>query len=114
MEDLANRETPAEGVLSEAEIDSYLGELDADEWTLTDENHLEGTFSVDDFAQALSFATDIGEIADDRWHHPDLHIVWGEVTVELWSHEVDALQEIDFVVAAEIQQVYESTYDPTA
>ena len=38
-------------------------------------------------------------------HHPDLHLSWGKVRVEIWTHKIDGLTESDFVLAAKIDRL---------
>lgn len=71
-------------------------------WTVVDGHHLDKTFPFPDFAQALAFTNTIGEIAEAEGHHPDLHLSWGKVRVEIWTHKIDGLTESDFVLAAKI------------
>jgi 4a-hydroxytetrahydrobiopterin dehydratase len=58
------------------------------------------TYRFDDFASAMRAAQRIGEMAEEQQHHPDLHISWGRVTVEVWTHKIGGLTESDFVFAA--------------
>jgi len=39
-------------------------------------------------------------MAEEQWHHPDVHLAWGKVTIEIWTHKIDGLTESDFVFAA--------------
>ena len=50
---------------------------------------------------------EVGELAEKAWHHPNLSLQWGEVGVEIWTHEVDGLQKPDFVMAAKMDRIYE-------
>lgn len=61
---------------------------------------LRATFKFGDFAGALAFAVIVGMIAEKLDHHPDLHVSWGKVVIDVWTHDVDGLSEADFVLAA--------------
>ena len=50
----------------------------------------------------------IGEIADSEDHHPDLHLFFKKVVVELWTHTVNGLSENDFILAAKFDRAYDS------
>ena len=93
--------------LTEAEYADYLAELDDDVWAVVDEHHLEGTYEFPDFRNALEFTYEVGELAEEEWHHPDIHLEWGEVRIELWTHKIDGLHESDFVMAAKMDRCYE-------
>jgi len=45
-----------------------------------------------------------GAIAEEQNHHPDLHLSWGKVVAEIWTHKIDGLTESDFVFAAKADQ----------
>ncbi|MDO8435159.1 MAG: 4a-hydroxytetrahydrobiopterin dehydratase [bacterium] len=62
-------------------------------------------FKFKDFKQAIAFVNRVAEIAEAEGHHPDLHIFYNKVTIELWTHAVMGLSENDFIVAAKIDQI---------
>lgn len=93
--------------LSEEEYAEYLDELDDEVWEVVDEHHLEGAYEFEDFRDALEFTYEVGELAEEEWHHPDLHLSWGEVRVEMWTHKIDGLHKGDFVMAARMDRMYE-------
>ncbi len=80
------------------ETDRLLAQLDG--WTIAQEYHLTKHFTFPDFAQALDFVNRIGAIAEAEGHHPDIHLAWGKVTVEVWTHKISGLTESDFIYAA--------------
>lgn len=86
--------------LEGAALESLLRELGND-WRLAS-GHLEKTYPFPDFAQALAFANRVGAIAEEEGHHPDLHVSWGKVRVEIWTHAIDGLSRSDFVLAAKV------------
>ncbi len=59
-------------------------------------------FRFSDFAEAMRFADKITPIAEREGHHPDLHISYGKVVVELSTHAIKGLSENDFILAAKI------------
>jgi len=59
-------------------------------------------FKLADFAEAMGFANKITPIAEREGHHPDLHISYGKVVVELSTHAIKGLSENDFILAAKI------------
>lgn len=111
MSSFADRSVP--DVDDEAEafdadmIERHLAHLDTDRWVVED-GWLVGTFPFDDFADALAFTNAVGELAEEAWHHPDIHLSWGEVGIEVRTHELEGLWEADFVLAAKIDQLYDA------
>ncbi|MGA7616402.1 MAG: 4a-hydroxytetrahydrobiopterin dehydratase [Thermoanaerobaculia bacterium] len=74
-------------------------------WVAAERHHLEKEFRFDDFRAALDFTNRIGALAEQQGHHPDIHLSWGRVRVEIWTHKIDGLTESDFILAAKIDQV---------
>ena len=91
--------------LTEDEYADHFAEL-GDAWEVVDGHHLEASYGFPDFESALAFTNDVGELAEREWHHPDIALSWGEVGVELWSHEVGGLTRADFVMAAKMDRLY--------
>lgn len=52
------------------------------------------------FAQALNAADEIGALAEEQQHHPDLHVSWGKLGVDIWTHKIGGLTESDVIFAA--------------
>lgn len=75
------------------------------EWEVINEHHLHRTYAFPDFRKALDFVNRAGEIAEQEGHHPDLHLSWGKVGVEVWTHKIDGLTESDFILAAKLDQI---------
>lgn len=88
--------------LGSDESDRLLADLDG--WSVEQNHHLTKTFEFPDFAKALTFVNSVGAIAEDQGHHPDIHLSWGLVRVEVWTHKIDGLTESDFILAAKIDK----------
>lgn len=58
------------------------------------------TYRFDNFAAAMKAALQIGAMAEEQQHHPDLHVSWGRLAVDVWTHKIGGLTESDFVFAA--------------
>jgi 4a-hydroxytetrahydrobiopterin dehydratase len=86
------------------ELERLRAQLHPD-WRVVDEHHLERTFRFPDFRQALDFTSRVGELAEEQDHHPDLHLAWGKVVVQIWTHKIDGLTESDFVFAAKTDRL---------
>jgi 4a-hydroxytetrahydrobiopterin dehydratase len=83
------------------QIEKRAKDLDPD-WKAVDEHHLEREFKFDDFRQALDFVNEVGELAEEQGHHPDIYLSYGKVKIQLWTHKIDGLHENDFIMAAKI------------
>ena len=71
-------------------------------WEVVHQHHLERSFRFPDFRSALDFTNRIGRLAEEQQHHPDIHLAWGEVRVQIHTHKIDALSAADFILAARI------------
>jgi 4a-hydroxytetrahydrobiopterin dehydratase len=75
-------------------------------WHVVDEHHLERQFTFDEFRQALAFVNEVGELAEQQGHHPDIYLGYGKVKIQLWTHKIDGLHENDFILAAKIDALH--------
>jgi 4a-hydroxytetrahydrobiopterin dehydratase len=116
MNELAAREcVPCRGgvpPLDDEQIAPLLAQL-SDGWRVEDRpdpKHgrvtiLTRTYTFKNFAEAMSAAQRIGEVAETQQHHPDLHVAWGRLGVDVWTHKIAGLTESDFIFAAKCDQL---------
>ena len=79
------------------------------DWQVLDVNgirRIRRTFTFKDFRGALEFTMRVGELAESEQHHPDIHLAWGKVMIESWTHKIRGLHENDFILAAKIDALY--------
>ena len=88
--------------LSEDETKRNLEQIP--EWKLNGKK-IEREFGFNDFKEAMKFVNNISDIAEEEGHHPDIHIHWNKVMLELWTHSMNGLSENDFIVAAKINNL---------
>ncbi len=89
--------------LSEQEISAELARLAG--WNLQ-QGKLHRVFEFKDFVQAFGFMTSVALIAEAMGHHPEWSNVWNRVAVDLSTHSLGGLSNLDFELAAKIQQLY--------
>jgi 4a-hydroxytetrahydrobiopterin dehydratase len=80
------------------------------QWQVVEESgvkQLKRLFKFKNFVQAMAFANQVGQIAEEEDHHPKLVIEWGKVIVVWWTHEAGGLQRRDFDMAARTDRRYE-------
>lgn len=84
--------------------DEQLRELSAQvpQWEIVDGHHLRREFQFRNFREALAFVNQVGELAEDQGHHPEITFGWGQATFEIFTHAMDGLSENDFILAAGI------------
>ena len=76
------------------------------DWERREGRRLARTFLFPDFAAALAFVNRVGAVAEEQGHHPDLHLAWGRVDVETWSHDSGGITDRDFKLAEAIDRAY--------
>ena len=78
------------------------------EWNVVDQHHLIRSFKFKNFREALAFAQEIGVSAEEENHHPDILIKYGEVTITLFTHNVNGISKKDFTLAHKIESDFSS------
>ncbi len=90
--------------LTGKQIVSYM--KDIPKWKASpDDTKISRSFKFDDFKESLAFVNKVGGLAEKEGHHPDMHIHYNEVLVELSTHSVGGLSENDFILAAKIDLI---------
>lgn len=59
-------------------------------------------FDTGSFATGVALVAEIGRLADEANHHPDVDLRYPGVTVRLWTHDVDGLSHRDVALARQI------------
>lgn len=88
------------------DIQDYLNMVD-DAWEAVDDHHLTRHFEFEDFQAALDFVNEVGAIAEQEGHHPNISFTWGEADIKVYTHKIDGLHENDFILASKIDEVYD-------
>lgn len=90
--------------MTKEESQKYLAEILG--WgVIEDGKKISKEFVFPDFVQAIQFIDKIAEVAEQEGHHPDLHISYSKVRIELWTHAIGGLSENDFILAAKISAI---------
>lgn len=76
------------------------------DWIISD-NKLRREFEFEDFKETMAFVNKVANLAEEMNHHPDMHISYKKLVLELWSHDVNAVSERDRALAARIDQLLE-------
>jgi 4a-hydroxytetrahydrobiopterin dehydratase len=73
-------------------------------WELGD-NKLTRRFKFRDFREAMAFVNRVADLAEAEGHHPDIHISWNRVRLELTTHAIKGLSDNDFIMAARTNEL---------
>ena len=72
-------------------------------WALDqDAKKISKEYKFKDFIGAINFVNLVADIAEEEGHHPDIHVYYNKVVLELWTHAIGGLSENDFILAAKI------------
>ena len=74
-------------------------------WKTVEGKKITKTFHFPNFSSAVVLLNKIAAIAEQENHHPNLHLSWGKLKVELWTHKLDGISENDFILAAKIDRL---------
>jgi 4a-hydroxytetrahydrobiopterin dehydratase len=107
MDDLANKTcVPCRGgtpPLEGEELEALARQVPG--WNVVDGHHLVREFRFKNFREALEFVNEVGELAEEQAHHPDVEFGWGRAVITIFTHKIDGLTESDFVLAAKIDRL---------
>ena len=92
-----------EETYSTKEIDQRLVE-ELPDWRFED-GHIRRRYGVTGWKSALMVTNTIGHLAEVAFHHPDLMVSWGSVTVRLMTHSAGGITNKDFELAKMIESV---------
>ncbi len=69
---------------------------------INDVPQLKKTYRFKNFAQALAFTNQVGALAEEHDHHPEIVTEWGRVTLSWWTHTAKGLTQNDFDMAGRV------------
>jgi len=91
--------------LSDSEIQSRLKKTAG--WGLVN-GKLHRAFECKDFAAAFGKMTQVALVAESMNHHPEWFNVWNKVVVDLNTHSVQGISNLDFELAEKINEIFGS------
>jgi 4a-hydroxytetrahydrobiopterin dehydratase len=89
--------------LTEAEVKERLSEVRG--WTLQG-GKLHRSFECKDFVAAFGNMTRVALVAEAMNHHPEWFNVWNKVAIDLNTHSVGGISELDFKLAGKINEIF--------
>ena len=63
-------------------------------------------YECKDFATAFGNMTRVALIAESMNHHPEWFNVWNRVVIDLVTHSVKGISDLDFVLAEKVEDVF--------
>jgi 4a-hydroxytetrahydrobiopterin dehydratase len=91
--------------LSDAEVQKNLQTVNG--WSLVD-GKLHKAFECKDFVTAFGKMTQVALVAEWMNHHPEWFNVWNKVVIDLNTHSVQGISNLDFQLAEKINEIFGS------
>ena len=88
--------------LNTAEIEAALSDLSG--WEHKD-GKLHQAFTFKNFVEAFGFMTQVALHAEKMNHHPELFNSYKDVTIDLMTHDLNAISELDVKLAKKIDSL---------
>jgi 4a-hydroxytetrahydrobiopterin dehydratase len=98
--------TPDTPILSRDHAQELLGQIPG--WEMTEikgKVNLTRTLRFKGFMPGVELVNKIAALAEEEGHHPDLHLSYGSLKIDLTTHAAGGLTDNDFILAAKIDQV---------
>jgi 4a-hydroxytetrahydrobiopterin dehydratase len=98
---------PCEGgvpPLNEKEIAEYRKNI-SDDWKVIENKKILKEYLFENYRQSIDFVNKVANLAEEEGHHPVMHVFFGRVVIELWTHAIDGLSENDFIMAFKIDKL---------
>lgn len=73
-------------------------------WTVHPQR-IERTITFKDFREAIAFVNRLADLVEQQKHHPDIHVSYRTVRLELSTHKIGGLSMNDFILAAKIDRM---------
>ncbi|MBL30166.1 MAG: pterin-4-alpha-carbinolamine dehydratase [Flavobacteriaceae bacterium] len=74
------------------------------DWKIKD-NRLTKEFVFKDFKESLIFINKVGDESETLNHHPKITNIYNKVTIELWTHTVDNITDLDYKLSEKIDKL---------
>jgi 4a-hydroxytetrahydrobiopterin dehydratase len=89
--------------LNKNEVAEYKKHIKAD-WKVKG-NKISKEYAFVNYKHTMDFVNKVANLAEEEGHHPDMHVYYGKVVIELWTHAINGLSENDFILASKIDKL---------
>ncbi len=89
--------------MNREEISEYMKHV-KDDWKVTGDKKILKEYSFVNFRHTMDFVNKVADLAEEEDHHPDMHVSYGKVVIELMTHAIGGLSENDFILAYKIDR----------
>ena len=74
-------------------------------WEVVENKKIKHEFKFKDFDEAIEFVNKVAKISEEQNHHPNIHIYYNRVVIDLTTHSIKGLSENDFILADKIENL---------
>jgi 4a-hydroxytetrahydrobiopterin dehydratase len=89
--------------LTDREVQERLSQIQG--WNLA-KGKLHRAFECKDFVTAFGNMTRVALVAESMNHHPEWFNVWNKVVIDLNTHSVSGISDLDFKLAGKINEIF--------
>lgn len=75
------------------------------DWEVMENKKIRHEFKFKNFSEAIKFVNKVADLAEQENHHPNIHIYYNRVVIDLTTHNIKGLSENDFIMAAKIENL---------
>lgn len=75
------------------------------DWEVIEDKKIKHEFRFENYMDGIKFAEKVGKLAEEEDHHPNIHIYYKRVVIDLTTHNIGGLSENDFILAAKIEDL---------
>ena len=86
------------------QIAEYREKID-ESWNVIEYKKIVKEYHFKNYKQTIDFVNKVAILLEEENHHPVMHVYYGKVVIELWTHSVNGLSENDFILAAKIDKL---------
>ena len=90
--------------MAEILADGEISESAPAEWQ-QDGDEIVRVYEFEEYLDGVAFATEVAEIADEEFHHPEIRVRFDEVEVRLTNHEAGGVTDLDIEMAERFDDV---------
>lgn len=98
---------PCEGgiaPLDKNEVADYKKNI-RDDWDVIENKKISKEYLFVNYKHTMDFVNKVACLAEEEGHHPVMHVYFGRVVIELWTHAINGLSENDFIMAFKIDKL---------
>ena len=86
------------------EIEEFRKHIKND-WEISGNKKLIKEYVFVNYRHTMDFVNKVAQLAEKEGHHPVMHVYFGRVVIELWTHAINGLSENDFIMAYKIDKI---------